>query len=173
MQNFDNWLFYLINHGCSNKLLDFLMPQITKIGDWKFLFLLIIVLLIIPKKEVRRFGLFLLFSAAATHLLVTLLKNFFSRPRPFEALANVIQLSFAHGGSFPSGHASNIFLIVTFLALRAKKLNWFYIIAFLVAFSRIYVGVHYPSDVIAGAAIGIIFGFIFNHLFYGRKNRAS
>lgn len=89
------------------------------------------------------------------------------RPRPFEVLreVKVKRLSSTSGSSFPSGHASHAFAIATMFALRAKPLV--YIPAFLwagyVGYARIYVGVHYPSDVLGGMVTGIVLSLAVYH----------
>lgn len=61
--------------------------------------------------------------------------------------------------SFPSGHATVAFACATVLALAAPRLRWpLFALAALIAFSRVYVGVHYPLDVLAGAALGVLIG---------------
>ncbi len=63
--------------------------------------------------------------------------------------------------SFPSGHATVAFACATVLALAVPRLRWpLFALAALIAFSRVYVGVHYPLDVLAGAALGVLLGFV-------------
>ncbi len=92
-----------------------------------------------------------------------LLKNLFERARPCNALENVRSLvSCGHSYSMPSSHAVNNFSAATFLsALYSKYKKIFFTIAALVAFSRPYVGVHYPSDIIVGALLGVAIGYAF------------
>ncbi len=86
----------------------------------------------------------------------------FNRPRPFEVLEGVNQL-IEHGSmaSFPSGHAIFFFTLATILVFYSRKLGiLIFISSILIILSRIIAGVHWPSDVIAGAAMGIIVGLI-------------
>jgi undecaprenyl-diphosphatase len=80
------------------------------------------------------------------------------RPRPFEELPGIDTLIGATvGQSLPSGHAATSFagaVILTYLLPRGAPV--FFLLAVAIAFSRIYVGVHYPSDVLAGAALGTV-----------------
>ena len=65
-----------------------------------------------------------------------------------------------HTSSFPSGHATVAFACATAIALAVPRLRWpVYLLAALIAFSRVYVGVHYPLDVLAGALLGVGLGF--------------
>ncbi len=94
------------------------------------------------------------------------LKHTYNRPRPFTAHPDLIKLTSGGGSSFPSGHTSAAFSMATSIALDSKK--WYiivpaYVWAGLVGYSRIDLGVHYPSDVIAGAVVG------FASAYAGRK----
>ncbi|MCP4262609.1 MAG: phosphatase PAP2 family protein, partial [Planctomycetes bacterium] len=93
---------------------------------------------------------------------VSLLKQLFSKPRPCHTLENVRLLVACNSDfSLPSGHSATSFTIALIIGHLYKQAKIpAFIVAFIVAFSRIYVGVHYPSDVIAGAVWGGILAMI-------------
>jgi undecaprenyl-diphosphatase len=107
-----------------------------------------------------------LFSVAFTaacvwtaDLLALALKSAAGRPRPFETIPQADPLMGAVGQSMPSGHAATSFagaVILTYLLPRAAP--FFFLLATAVAFSRVYVGVHYVSDVVVGALLGTVVG---------------
>lgn len=90
------------------------------------------------------------------------LKRLLHRSRPFVEQTVVLRISskaasyLANDSSFPSGHAWNAFMIAALLADQFRRKKYvFYCLATLVALSRVYLGVHYPSDVLSGAALGL------------------
>ncbi|MEJ7727890.1 MAG: phosphatase PAP2 family protein [Polyangiaceae bacterium] len=114
---------------------------------------------------------FVVLTAGTTNSVVSLLKGWFGRVRPCETLGWCTALTIASPGgwSFPSGHAAGSFAVATFVALRARAYTdkpWvvalvMYVYAVLVALSRPVLGVHYPSDIVAGAALGSAIGWGF------------
>lgn len=109
----------------------------------------------------KKFIIIFLMVILTTSLLVEFpLKNFFRRQRPITTNFSQLQLISTHSNcpsdfSFPSGHASTAFAAATVLAYFDKKRRLFYyLIAFLIAYSRIYLGCHYFFDVLVGAIFG-------------------
>ena len=158
----DTSLFFLINQGLQNPFFDLIMPFITKRSY--ILFAIFAVPAFFKDSKKSLFVIALCFIALAFgDASANILKHFFERPRPCQALENV-RLLVGCGGSFsmPSNHAVNAFAVAaTFSHFFRKTAVPMFLIAALVALSRIYVGVHYPSDVIAGAFVGgIIAGII-------------
>ncbi|WP_345232194.1 phosphatase PAP2 family protein [Olivibacter ginsenosidimutans] len=116
----------------------------------------------------------LLTFGAADFLSASVIKPLVKRVRPCNELAlkgeMVSRIRCGSGYSFPSSHASNHFAIALFLIMvyrrRWKSILWLALIwAFLVSFAQIYVGVHYPIDVICGALFGALIGYIIARLF--------
>lgn len=88
--------------------------------------------------------------------VVSLIRFFYHRPRPFIDYG-VNQLIVNDGFSFPSGHAALFFALAAIIYFYNKKLGWaFFAAAFLMGLSRVISGVHYPTDIVAGAIIGIV-----------------
>lgn len=152
----DRWLFFLIN-GSSTYHLDFVMPFVTQ----KFNFLGAIiagaVFIMVFGKRRDRWGLVLLVIVVlSSDLASNLLKGVFARTRPCNAMEGVRMLSGCGSSySFPSGHATNIFAAMAFLTTRYRRyFPVFFAVALVVGYSRVYVGVHYPADVLAGALLG-------------------
>jgi undecaprenyl-diphosphatase len=90
-----------------------------------------------------------------------LLKDAVHRPRPFVAHPEIHPLYAVHSSSFPAGHAATAFAgatVVAFLAPRAAPV--LFLVAALIGYSRVYVGDHYPTDVLAGAVIGVVVGLV-------------
>jgi undecaprenyl-diphosphatase len=96
----------------------------------------------------------------------SLLKNLVERVRPCNVLEHVnILVNCTESFSFPSSHAVNNFAAAVFFSMLFSKYRvWFYTVAVLQAFSRPYVGVHYPSDVLGGAIIGAAIGYLFGFI---------
>ena len=106
-------------------------------------------------------------AVLARFVFTEVIRYFYDRPRPFEVLNNVYQLiQHSPGGSFPSGHAAFFFALATGVFFYRKW--WgvlFYAAALLVSFSRVAAGIHWTSDIVAGAAIGIFSAILINFLF--------
>lgn len=160
-------LFMLINHA-DLPFLDTLMPVITLLGGARFFYLyfaLMAVAYVADRKLMP--GRYLVVYAAATMLALlaeNLLKEFFHVPRPAMAIG-VEQIrvlgEIKKYNSLPSGHAVFSFM-TAFVLSYGRSVRWklgLFFLAALVAYSRIYVGAHYPLDVAGGAAVGVACGF--------------
>ena len=158
---FDIPLFNLINHSFSRPLLNLAMPFVSRLGGGELYFVLGILLLFSRKKEIKTLGIILLAGLAVSFYITAFLKILIARPRPYVSLTNVILLGPAEKSySFPSSHAVSAFIIASILSSHFKKYALFYALAAVIAFSRVYMGVHYPSDVIGGAVLGTLTGYL-------------
>jgi len=157
----DRTLFTFINQTLANGFFDAVMPVLT--NDWflRLAYAAIIIALLVRKKG--QVAWVVLFSMAV--LAVTdagssaVLKPWFARPRPCHILDVHLLVRCGAGFSFPSSHAANLFGQALFFGLLYPRGRWYYIaIASLVGLSRISVGVHYPADILGGAALGGLIG---------------
>lgn len=155
----DGELLLFLQETTRNDVLDTIFPLLTKAGDLGLIWIALGLALLLFRKT-RVTGVLLLLSLALAHVLNTLvLKELFGRQRPFEALEGVRLLITPPGeASFPSGHAATAFASSVVLIYRERGLlRWLpCLLAILIAFSRIYVGVHYPLDVLGGAIVGTL-----------------
>lgn len=144
-------------------LLDKILAFITSLGNAGIIWIVLaVVLLILPKT--RKTGIIVAAALLMDFVLCNLiLKNLVARMRPYDvntAIAILIKkpLDF----SFPSGHTAASFAAMTALFLAKMKKAWIaaLVLAVLIAFSRLYFYVHYPTDVLGGAVVGILSGII-------------
>jgi undecaprenyl-diphosphatase len=123
----------------------------------------------------RRWGVFALtlIAVALADWSAMGLKALIDRPRPPLRYAEPKTLvAVPHDASFPSGHAATSFAAATMLAFAFPRLAPFlYVLAAAVAFSRVYVGVHYPLDVIGGAALGVLVAVVLRLLLSRRADQ--
>ena len=153
--------FIAANLKCA--FLDFFMPIITKLGDHGIIpIILAVVLIIIPKT--RKTGIAMGIAIALGGLFGNLiLKNVIARTRPYDIVEGIELLVPALSDfSFPSGHTLVVFEVATVLLKREKRAIGIVamVLAVIVAFSRLYLYVHYPTDVIVGVILGIAFGLV-------------
>ena len=166
LYSFDLAIFYLFNHTISTGFLDKFFSIITDVTKWYIAYLILLGIAFFKgglRGKIAVIGLIILI-VVTDQTGYRLLKEFFERVRPCNALTDVITpLGCAGGYSFPSNHALNNFAAAVFLLRLFPNYKWIFLItATLVSLSRIYLGVHYPSDILGGALIGIIFGYLFS-----------
>lgn len=163
MQSGDKVTFLVLNRCGKCLFADFIMSLITNLGGAIFSIALPIVLLISQDMSIYKVGERLAISLLVSHFIVRLGKKFLPRRRPFIALENVlIGKKIYKDASFPSGHSTAAFCTATVISSVVPALSVvFFILATLVAVSRIYLGLHYPSDITVGAVIGIIVANLF------------
>jgi membrane-associated phospholipid phosphatase len=114
---------------------------------------------ITKEKKYLKHGLMQLEAMAINGLITLSMKELIKRPRPFETYQEIDPLVSAGSYSFPSGHTSSAFNTATSLTISCPK--WFFVVpaytwASLAGYSRIHLGVHYPSDVLIGAIVGSV-----------------
>ena len=125
---------------------------------------LIFVVLLVVLND-RRLGMEIIFSTLTLWLLVETIKTLSDRERPFFALEKTRVIGRREkGDSFPSGHTTQIFFLTALLihgfSMGAGESIAVYTVAALVGFTRIYVGAHYPRDVMAGIVLGSVWGIL-------------
>ncbi|MDU1912115.1 phosphatase PAP2 family protein [Fusobacterium sp.] len=152
-------LFFIQNHF-KNSFLDKVMPLITKLGSLGIFWITLACFLILIKKY-RRIGITIFISIFLCALIGNIiLKPLIKRIRPFDLVYfTQLLISAPKDFSFPSGHTMASFASATIIISQNKKWGIYaFILAFLIGFSRLYLFVHFPSDVIIGAIIGSILG---------------
>lgn len=143
-----------------NPVLTPIMKVISTLGNNGMIWILLILLLFI-KKETRRFG---LIAAVALLLEVIvcngILKPLVARERPFTVVEVILAITAPTDYSFPSGHTGSSFAVATALYFYHKRWGICALVfAALIAFSRLYLYVHYPSDILVGLVVGIVAAF--------------
>lgn len=178
--NFDLGILDFIQSHLRSDVLDFIMPLITKIGDGGILWICLSMILLLFRKT-RKVGAAMAASLALEVLCCNvILKPLVARTRPC-AVNTAVQLLVPRPSdySFPSGHTGAAFAAASALLFGKNRLGIpALILATLIGFTRLYLYVHYPSDVLAGALLGIMLGWLGNVLIkiiwrYFNEHRSS
>ncbi|MEW6614232.1 MAG: phosphatase PAP2 family protein [Thermodesulfobacteriota bacterium] len=183
----DKSIFLAVNNGLSSPLFDVVMIVFSWFGSGYVLAGLIgLGLYIFDRKNFRRSFTIGIIAVLAGGMFVHVLKEVVARPRPLEDMADLILANRVHinivleplrHSSFPSGDTQTAFGAAMFLAYTYRKyVTLLFVVAFITGMSRIYVGVHYPSDVLAGGLIGTLTSFVVCYFGYryfpiGKKKR--
>ena len=159
-------IFYFFNHTISTGVLTKFFSMITDVNHWYIAYVILLFISYFKggrKGKIAVLGVILLIIVS-DQLGAKGLKEIFQRIRPCNALPDVITPLGCNGTfSFPSNHALNNFAAAVFYYRLFPKLKWaLFITASLIAISRVYLGLHYPSDIVGGAIIGSAIGYIFS-----------
>lgn len=179
----DVTLFHLMNSSWTTPALDRLMPALSWIGNLGVVWILLLGPMAVFGKETgRRIALAGLAGLALGFASSEILKELTMRPRPFLALPDVrLLIPEPSSYAFPSGHATSAFAAASGAVLAARRLlgraplwGWGMLaLAAAIAYSRIYVGVHWPTDVAAGIALGAASGWVGTRLALRRWRRKT
>jgi undecaprenyl-diphosphatase len=161
----DKSLFLFLNRDIANPVFDFVFPLITERNFWIIPGAIALILFVLKerKRALIATGLALITVAITDPLCCRIIKEIVQRHRPCDPCCLVDGGRFLLGNkgslSFPSAHAMNMFgEAMLFSLLYRRRAVWFFTFACLIGFSRIYVGVHYPLDVLGGALFGTLVG---------------
>lgn len=180
LEQFDQWLFIKVNSGMANPLFDAMMPFMRVSINWAPLYLFLGVFAVLNfKSKGFWWALFFTATAALTDMTGTyIFKHNIMRPRPcadpeFHYRVRLLVEYCSGGFSFISNHAANHFGLATFFYITMYPVmkKWAsigFVWAAIIAFSQVYVGVHYPFDVLAGSLLGILAGTLTGKLFNNR-----
>ena len=168
----DRDLFFLINTKWSNRLFDLILPYTREANVWIPFYLFLLILM--PLKHRKRGWFWILLAivtgACTDQVSSRLIKDHIFRIRPCgdKSLAGHIHFLVQYcpqSSSFTSSHAANHFGFATFLFITLRnyygKGVWLiFLWAFIICYAQVYVGVHYPLDVLGGAIVGVCIGYI-------------
>jgi membrane-associated phospholipid phosphatase len=176
--SFDHKLFFAINHGLSNPFFDWLMPILRNRLTWIPLYVFLVVFF---TWKFGKTGILIIVLMGMTFALTDsissrLVKYIMERPRPCNDVLIKTQVTSlvpcGTGYSFPSAHAANHFGLALFaILIFYRRWKWVLPVALLwavsITFAQVYVGVHYPSDILAGAILGCIIAYLTAASFFG------
>jgi undecaprenyl-diphosphatase len=173
---FDHWLFHLINQVWINQAFDLVFTFARQAEIWIpfYLFLLVLAIVNFGRKGLWWSGTLIMTTIISDLCSSTLLKNAIFRLRPCRNpdLADQVRILVNYcpqSSSFTSSHACNHFAIAFFIFITLNQTgSWRWLLflwAFLISYSQIYVGVHYPLDVLGGALVGSTVGYLMSLFF--------
>jgi len=180
LQQFDRWLFEKINGHWTNTFLDYFFIFLRQSNFWMPLYLFLFVFVAVNFKRNWWWWIILFVcTVAITDMVGThVFKNVFKRLRPcrdpvFAPFVHLVLKECSGSYSFISNHAANHFGLATFMyfTLRPYVRKWLWLAwawAITIGYAQIYVGIHYPLDVICGAFVGILFG-LSTAMFFNKK----
>lgn len=168
LYEFECRLFHKINSYYNNRVLNLFFRNGTHLGGATFLITSLFLLLIVLTGPYRMTVIACMISLTISHIPVYIVKKMYPRKRPYIVLK---QAQFPSNPlkdySFPSGHTTAIFSVITpFVLMEPSLALILHPLAFFVGLSRIYLGLHYPSDVMAGGMLGIVCGWISYYLLW-------
>jgi len=180
LQQLDRWLFEKINGHWTNSFLDYVFILLRQANFWMPLYLFLFVFVAVNFKRNWWWWIILFVcTVAITDMVGThVFKNVFKRLRPcrdpfFAPYVHLVLKECSGSYSFISNHAANHFGLATFIYFTLRPyvrgglwLAWAWAIT--ISYAQIYVGIHYPLDVICGALVGILFG-LFTATFFNKK----
>lgn len=179
----DQAFFLLINNSLSNPVLDYILPLYRESNVWVpfYLFLFVFIIINFRWKAMPWILFFIVTVSLCDQVSSSFIKEFFGRLRPcrdpnFNDQVRLLVVYCPGSGSFTSSHAVNHFgmaaYIIYTLGHLLQKWKWaFWFWAASICFAQVYVGVHYPLDVIGGAALGILIGYASASFFNRRIGR--
>lgn len=167
----DRYIFHLINSQWQNSFFDGLMPLLRNANLWLPLYLFILLFALLNLKKAGWFILLAACTPALTDLVSShIIKEHIFRLRPCNdpSLVGQIRVLASYcpqSSSFTSSHAANHFGLATFISLTMRPVigKWIYVIylwALMIVYAQMYVGVHYPTDILGGAVVGVLAGLL-------------
>ena len=180
----DQYLFELINTEWANPFFDFILPLFREKLIWAPLYLFVISYALLNLKAQKWYFLFLLLVTVSMTDLTSseLIKKTVKRPRPCHEISNLepiqVRVHCGSGYSFTSSHAANHFAVAVFLIFTLfKRYRWAKVLlffwAFTISFAQVYVGVHYPLDILGGALVGTSYALLMAWFFDFFTNRIA
>ena len=149
--------FQGIRCGVLTKLFTFFIP----LEFWNVAAFVLVIFFLLRTKTLRVPVISFVLAKSSSNFCYEAIKHFVHRPRPFLTVKGLVPLITPHGFSFPSGHATLAMAMAVVLSHHFPKAHSLvYTLAVLVGFSRVYFGVHYLSDVLAGFLLGGILGWL-------------
>jgi undecaprenyl-diphosphatase len=185
LEQWDQWLFIQVNDHQTNTFFDSIMPYLRIAYYWTplYLFLLVFITVNFKARGLWWCVLFLCTVSLCDMTSTNLFKEVFHRLRPCadaDFFQNVRLIVDSCGGNygFTSNHAANHFGMATFIFITLRpvigKWVWLaYLWAAVIGYAQVYVGVHYPFDILGGAAIGLMFGWLLGVFFNKRFGFAN
>ena len=168
LNQFEAQILLFIREKLTCPFLDFVMPKITFLADHGWFWIALAAILLIPRKT-RKTGCVMALALVMGLVVANItLKPLIARIRPYDLVDGIeLLVERLHDLSFPSGHTIASFEGAVAIALTSKKRYGIpaVILAVLIAISRLYLFVHYPSDVIVGMILGIAFAFLAKFLY--------
>lgn len=173
INDIDNNILEFIRLNMNNRFLDIIMPFISALGNAGFIWI-VITIAFLALKKFRRCGTMLLISLVMCLLIGNLtLKPYIARLRPSDINTAInLLIERPTDFSFPSGHTMSSFAAATVIYNTNKKLGFTaFLLATLIAFSRLYLYVHYPSDVAAAIILGVLISLCTMKIYNRRKEK--
>jgi membrane-associated phospholipid phosphatase len=180
----DHWLFSKINQDWTSPVTDLIFPFLREAEFWVplYLFFLVFILVNFGKKGLRWSIMLILTASISDQVSSNLVKSFIFRLRPCrnpELMDSIrVLVNYCPGSSsFTSSHACNHFAMASFIFITLRHTSrWWalmFVWAFLVAYAQVYVGVHFPVDVTAGALLGCLIGFLTSRILHWQTGKLN